>query len=113
YKTGDLARGLANGNLIFLGRIDHQLKIRGYRIEPDGIETLLKQHPLVQDAVVTLTAKGNGHNRLFKRGADGAVMFAEQNVVADKLATLSADEVEKLFARLEELSEGESETILA
>ena len=57
YKTGDLARSLTNGDLLFMGRVDHQLKIRGYRIEPDGIETLLKQHPLVQDAVVTLTAK--------------------------------------------------------
>ncbi|HEX2270345.1 MAG TPA: amino acid adenylation domain-containing protein [Pyrinomonadaceae bacterium] len=113
YKTGDLARSLANGQLLFTGRVDHQLKIRGYRIEPDGIETLLKQHPLVQDAVVTLTAKGNGHNRLFKRGADGAVLFADQNVIADKLATLSTDEVERLFARLDALSEDESETILA
>jgi amino acid adenylation domain-containing protein len=113
YKTGDVARSLANGDLLFMGRVDHQLKVRGFRIEPDGIETLLKQHPLVQDAVVTLTAKGNGHNRLFKRGADGAVLFADQNVIADKLATLSADEVEQLFARLEALSEDESETILA
>ena len=113
YKTGDVARRLTNGDLLFMGRVDHQLKIRGYRIEPDGIETLLKQHPLVQDAVVTLTTKGNGHNRLFKRGADGAVLFADPNLVSDRLATLNADEVEKLFARLDELSEGESETILA
>jgi amino acid adenylation domain-containing protein len=113
YKTGDLARSLANRDLLFMGRADHQLKIRGYRIEPDGIETLLKQHPLVQDAVVTLTAKGNGHNRLFKRGADGAVVFADQNVIADKLATLSAVELEQLFAKVEALSEDESETILA
>jgi amino acid adenylation domain-containing protein len=113
YKTGDLARRLANGDLLFMGRADHQLKIRGYRIEPDGIETLLKQHPLVQDAVVTLTAKGNGHNRLFKRGADGAVVFADQNVITDKLATLSAAELEQLFAKLDALSEDESETILA
>lgn len=113
YKTGDLARSLANGYLVFLGRVDHQLKIRGYRIEPDGIETLLKQHPLVQDAVVTLTAKGNGHNRLFKRSTDGAVVFASQDVVADKLATLSAAEVEQIFAKLDALSESESETILA
>lgn len=113
YKTGDLARSLANGNLLFMGRVDHQLKVRGYRIEPDGIETLLKEHPLVQDAVVTLTTKGNGHSRLFKRGAEGAVLFAAQDVIADKLATLSADEVEQLFARIETLSEDESETILA
>jgi predicted O-methyltransferase YrrM len=113
YKTGDLARSLANGNLLFMGRVDHQLKIRGYRIEPDGIETLLKEHPLVQDAVVTLATKGNGHSRLFKRGADGAVRFADQHMVADRLATLSPDEVQQLFAKLEALSEDESETILA
>ena len=113
YKTGDLARSSANGDLLFQGRADHQLKIRGYRIEPDGIETLLKQHPLVQEAVVTVASNGNGHNRLFKRGVDGAVVFADQNVVADKLATLSADQVEQLFAKIEALSEDESETILA
>ena len=113
YKTGDLARSLANGNLLFMGRVDHQLKIRGYRIEPDGIETLLREHPLVQDAVVILTTKENKHSRLFERGADGAVLFAGQDVVADKLAKLSADEVEQLFARLEALSEDESETLLA
>jgi amino acid adenylation domain-containing protein len=113
YKTGDLARSLANGQLVFTGRVDHQLKLRGYRIEPDGIETLLKEHPLVQDAVVTVSTNGNGHNRLFKRGADGAVVFADQNVVADKLGMLSADQVEQLFARIEALSENETETILA
>lgn len=113
YKTGDLARSSANGDLLFQGRVDHQLKIRGYRIEPDGVEVLLKQHPLVQDAVVTVATNGNGHNRLFKRGTDNAVIFADQSLVADKLATLSAKEVEDLFARVEALSEDESETVLA
>jgi amino acid adenylation domain-containing protein len=113
YKTGDLARSLANGDLLFIGRADHQLKIRGYRIEPDGIETLLREHPLVQDAVVILTTRENKHSRLFTRGADGAVQFADQNVIEDKVATLSADEVEQLFARVETLSEDESETLLA
>ena len=91
YKTGDLAHSLANGDLLFLGRVDHQLKIRGYRVEPGGIEVLLKQHPLVQDAVVALTTSENGHSRLFKRGADGSVLLADKRLVADKLATLSAE----------------------
>ncbi|BDA68805.1 hypothetical protein CAL7716_029710 [Calothrix sp. PCC 7716] len=53
YKTGDLGRYLPDGNIEFLGRIDNQVKIRGYRIELEEIETLLNQHPAVQQAVVT------------------------------------------------------------
>ena len=52
YKTGDLARYRADGNIEFLGRIDHQVKIRGFRIELGEIETLLSQHQAVQQAVV-------------------------------------------------------------
>jgi amino acid adenylation domain-containing protein len=112
YKTGDLARSLANGDLLFIGRADHQLKIRGYRIEPDGIEMLLREHPMVQDAVVILTTRENGHKSLLTLGADGAVQFADQHIIEEKVATLSADEVEELFARVETLSEDESETML-
>ncbi|MBE9205824.1 amino acid adenylation domain-containing protein [Nostoc sp. LEGE 06077] len=54
YKTGDLARWNANGNLEYLGRIDEQIKLRGFRIELGEIEALLLQHPLVQEAVVIL-----------------------------------------------------------
>ncbi|MGC5328161.1 amino acid adenylation domain-containing protein [Brevibacillus sp. SYSU BS000544] len=52
YKTGDLARWLADGNLEFLGRIDQQVKIRGYRIELGEIEKQLTKHPQVKEAVV-------------------------------------------------------------
>lgn len=52
YRTGDLVRYLPSGDIEFLGRIDHQVKIRGYRVELSGIETLISQHSLVQDAVV-------------------------------------------------------------
>ncbi len=52
YRTGDLTRYLPDGNLQFLGRIDHQVKIRGYRIELGEIETILSRHPAVRTAVV-------------------------------------------------------------
>ena len=52
YKTGDLVRYLPDGNIEFVGRIDHQVKIRGFRIELPEIETLLRQHPAVKDALV-------------------------------------------------------------
>ena len=52
YKTGDLARYRADGEIEFLGRIDHQVKIRGYRVEPGEIAASLGQHPDVRESVV-------------------------------------------------------------
>ena len=52
YKTGDLCRYLADGNIEFLGRVDQQVKIRGFRIELGEIESVLEEHPAVRDAVV-------------------------------------------------------------
>src|SRR5439155_7024539 len=52
YKTGDLARYLADGNIEFLGRIDQQVKIRGYRIEPGEIEAALCEHDSISQCVV-------------------------------------------------------------
>jgi len=56
YKTGDLARYLADGNLEFLGRIDQQVKLRGYRVELEEIESVLTQHPAVRECVVLARA---------------------------------------------------------
>ncbi|MEH2170919.1 MAG: amino acid adenylation domain-containing protein [Nostoc sp.] len=52
YKTGDLGRWLADGNIEFLGRIDHQVKIRGFRVELGEIETFLGQHPNIRENIV-------------------------------------------------------------
>ncbi len=54
YKTGDLVRFLADGNIEFLGLKDNQVKVRGFRIELGEIEFVLKTHGAVQDAVVLL-----------------------------------------------------------
>jgi amino acid adenylation domain-containing protein len=53
YKTGDLGRWLADGNIEFSGRIDHQVKIRGFRVELGEIENQLLNHDAVNEAVVT------------------------------------------------------------
>lgn len=52
YKTGDLVRYLPDGNIDFLGRLDHQVKIRGFRIELGEIEAALTTHSEVKEAVV-------------------------------------------------------------
>lgn len=64
YKTGDKARYLSDGNLEFLGRIDHQVKIRGYRIELGEIEATLQQHPSIKDAIATVTIDKSERKRL-------------------------------------------------
>ncbi|HEY0736083.1 MAG TPA: amino acid adenylation domain-containing protein, partial [Herpetosiphonaceae bacterium] len=64
YRTGDLARYRSDGNLEFLGRIDHQVKLRGFRIELAEIEAVLQQHPAVQAAVVLLREDRAGDARL-------------------------------------------------
>ncbi|MFF3367035.1 non-ribosomal peptide synthetase [Streptomyces misionensis] len=54
YRTGDLVRRLPNGEMEFLGRVDSQVKIRGVRVELEEIESVLRGHPEVANAVVTL-----------------------------------------------------------
>ncbi|GER90131.1 hypothetical protein KDW_42930 [Dictyobacter vulcani] len=52
YRTGDIVRRYANGELEYIGRSDDQVKIRGHRIEPGEIEAHLQSHPAVQQGVV-------------------------------------------------------------
>ena len=54
YRTGDQARYLPDGSILYLGRDDRQVKLRGYRIELDEIETVLCQHEAIDRAVVTI-----------------------------------------------------------
>jgi amino acid adenylation domain-containing protein/thioester reductase-like protein len=62
YKTGDLARGLRDGELEYIGRNDSQVKIRGYRIELQEIENVLRNYPGIEQAIVIV--KEHKDNRL-------------------------------------------------
>ncbi|HLP62850.1 MAG TPA: amino acid adenylation domain-containing protein [Candidatus Deferrimicrobium sp.] len=64
YRTGDLSRWLADGNIEFLGRIDHQVKIRGFRIELGEIENELLKHEEIKEAVVITRQGETGENYL-------------------------------------------------
>ena len=62
YRTGDLARFLSNGDLEYVGRVDHQVKVRGYRIELGEIEAKLTAHQLVTAAlVIAQSYQGENH----------------------------------------------------
>ncbi|MBK4203178.1 amino acid adenylation domain-containing protein [Bacillus subtilis] len=64
YKTGDLAKRLRDGNLIYLGRIDEQVKIRGHRIELGEVEAAMHKVEAVQKAVVIAREEGDGLQQL-------------------------------------------------
>jgi amino acid adenylation domain-containing protein len=64
YRTGDMVRYLADGNLEFLGRYDDQVKVRGFRIELGEVELALAQHPAVKDALIVAQKEVAGDRRL-------------------------------------------------
>ena len=64
YRTGDLAKFLPDGSIKFVGRADHQVKIRGFRVELGEIETLLRRHASVGDAVAELREHRPGESQL-------------------------------------------------
>jgi amino acid adenylation domain-containing protein len=79
YRTGDLARWLPDGNLEFLGRVDHQVKIRGFRIELGEIEQALLQYQGITEAVVVDWADADGQKEL------GAYLVGTGKITAAEL----------------------------
>jgi len=64
YRTGDLGKWTEDGDIEFLGRIDHQIKINGMRVELGEIESALNQHPSIQESVVINQKDDSGITRL-------------------------------------------------
>ncbi|MBO0782795.1 MAG: amino acid adenylation domain-containing protein, partial [Ktedonobacteraceae bacterium] len=64
YRTGDIARYLADGRIDYLGRADEQVKLRGYRIELGEIEAVLKEHGSVRQSVVVMREEEEGDRGL-------------------------------------------------
>jgi amino acid adenylation domain-containing protein len=100
YRTGDLARYRKDGNIEFRGRIDDQIKIRGFRVELGEIESRLKEHPGVRDAVVV-------HQHA------GAAPTIDPDALIEGLAALPETDVEALISELEKLTDAEADFLWA
>jgi amino acid adenylation domain-containing protein len=87
YRSGDLVRQLASGEIEFVGRIDKQVKLRGFRIEPGEVEAVLREHPEVRSAAVLVRGEGTAQRLVaYLVAANGGVDSAEmKRYAADRL----------------------------
>ncbi|MGG4217920.1 non-ribosomal peptide synthase/polyketide synthase [Paenibacillus jamilae] len=87
YQTGDLARWMPDGNIEYLGRVDHQVKIRGYRIEMGEIEAAILRADYMQEAIVLAHANSQNQHELV------AYYVAEREVSGSELRKLLSEEL--------------------
>ena len=84
YKSGDLVRWLSDGQLGYVGRIDHQVKIRGHRIELGEIEAVLNLHSAVRESVVVVRKDTPENERLVAY----VTLVSSSSVLIDELCSL-------------------------
>ena len=103
YRTGDLVRRLGDGEIEFVGRIDHQVKLRGFRIELGEIQTLLGERPEVGECALMLRQDAPGDKRLVAYvvpRSEGFEVAALRRHLLDKLPEFM---VPSTFVRLDTL----------
>jgi amino acid adenylation domain-containing protein len=101
YKTGDLGKWSAEGNVEFLGRKDEQVKIRGYRIELGEIENCLKNYPGITLATV-IAFTNNYHEQELLAYYTGNIIHDLNDLHSYLLKTLAAYMVPSHFIHLRE-----------
>jgi amino acid adenylation domain-containing protein/non-ribosomal peptide synthase protein (TIGR01720 family) len=90
FRTGDLGRYLADGNLEYLGRIDNQVKVRGFRIELGEIEARLRKHSAVKEAIAIVSERAGGGD---KRLVAYAVSREKERVTPSELRSYLREEL--------------------
>src|SRR5215470_16999711 len=100
YKTGDLCRWLPNGNLEYLGRLDHQVKLRGFRIELGEIESVLDSHGSVRKSVVMAREDQPGQRQLVAYVVPNPDLHTTKK--EDSAGTLNAERLAQWAATFDE-----------
>ncbi|MEM9455501.1 MAG: amino acid adenylation domain-containing protein [Myxococcota bacterium] len=95
-RTGDLGRWRPDGTIEFVGRLDAQVKIHGHRVELGEVESVLRTHPAVRDAVVLPV----GHERQ-RRALAAYVLLADPSSAASSPPSVPAVEVADRASRLD------------
>lgn len=83
YRTGDKVEVSPQGELTFVGRVDHQIKVRGFRVEPEEIEQVLLSYPGIEEAAVYLDKGNTEHDpqSLFELAKRAANKASEEQVL--------------------------------
>lgn len=93
FKTGDFARRLQSGDLLFIGRKDRTVKVNGQRIALEEIEDALREHPEVEDAAVVLESQGEAYELNYMKAH--VVLRKDAETQGKQISSVGVDDTEK------------------